>query len=109
MPRRDFIKTAELIPEKWLPSRYTLNSEDTTLLLSIVKQYGLDGALDACSMCIRYGYVMEHRATVKGVYKEVSRKRRPSTTTTSHGRTVGAEHQDTQKKKPCQTGQRRQG
>ena len=109
MPSRDFFKTADRIPETWLPSRYTVGCDDCFKLLAMSDARGHDGALDAFAICIRYGYVMGHRATVKGVYKEVSRKRRPSTTTTNHGRTVGADYYHTQKKKPCQTGQRRQG
>ena len=75
MPRRNFLRTAALIPERWLPERYTLNGEDTAALITIVQNGSTDDLLDVFSLCIRYGYVMGHRATLNGAYKEVKPKK----------------------------------
>ena len=70
MDRRDIFKTAALIRERWLPERYTINSTDTVKLLDIIRTKDLDECLEVISVCMRYGYVMGHRATLNGTYKE---------------------------------------
>ena len=78
MASRNFFKTAALIPEPWLPVQYAVNVEETLALINIV-QTQPDGLLEAFRLCMRYGYVMGHRATKKGVYKEVRPKRKDRT------------------------------
>lgn len=58
-----------------MPERYTINSEDTAKLIAVVQTGGMDALLDMFSLCIRYGYVMGHRATLAGRYKEVKPKK----------------------------------
>ena len=76
MPRRNFFSTAALIKEPWLPTKYTVGSEDIDNLLTKVQNNGYEGALDAMSACMRYGYVMGHRATLSGFYHETGRRKR---------------------------------
>lgn len=75
MRNRDFKKTVSLIPERWLPPNYTICDVDTMELVEMIKKGGWDGIFDAISMCLRYGYVMGHRATKNGVYKETRPKK----------------------------------
>ena len=81
MPARDFFKTASLIKEPWLPSRYCIRADVTAILLNKAITEGPEGMLKVMEMCIRYGYVMGHRATLNGAYKEQKpRKKNPSST-----------------------------
>ena len=74
---RDFFKTVELVPNGLLPERYDLSVADFDILYRESRK-GNDGLWNVIKWCLCYGYVMGHRATVNGVYKEVSRTNKNS-------------------------------
>ena len=95
MAYRDFKKTVSLIPERWLPLNYAMYDTDTIELIEMIKKGGWDGIFEALTMCLRYGYVMGHRATKNGVYKEVRpKKKKPCTAPTETGQADKIHHRN---------------
>ena len=68
MANRNFFKTVALVKNNQLPDQYNIGSYELTTLY----QYMKEGVflLDVINWCMNYGYVMGHRATVNGTYKE---------------------------------------
>ena len=75
MPR-NFFKTVALVPGGLLPTRYELDLGDICRLYQEVRQKHDKGIWNVICWCLCYGYVMGHRATVNGSYKEAGRKRK---------------------------------
>lgn len=74
MPKRDFFKTVSLVPNGLLPTQYELDGIQLRRLFDEAR-LSYDGLFRVITWCLCYGYVMGHRATKNGTYKEVSRKR----------------------------------
>ncbi len=70
MAKRDFFKTVALVPDGLLPSRYEIDLEEILMLYAEVRTRGYDGLWNVICWCLCYGYVMGHRATKNGTYKE---------------------------------------
>ncbi len=70
MAKRDFFKTVALVPDGLLPSRYEIDLDVIRMLYAEVKTRGNDGLWNVICWCMCYGYVMGHRATKNGAYKE---------------------------------------
>ncbi len=71
MCKRDFFKTVALVPEGLLPTNYEIDLDDIITLYREISVNRRDGIWNVISWCLCYGYVMGHRATINGVYKEV--------------------------------------
>ena len=78
MSKRDFFKTVALVPNGLLPSAYEIDLEDVHKLYKEIRTRGYDGIWNVISWCLCYGYVMGHRATKNGAYKEVRPKKHKS-------------------------------
>lgn len=76
MSHRDFFKTVELVPNGLLPYRYDLSIEDADIIYREARK-GPVGLWNVVKWCLCYGYVMGHRATKNGVYKEVNKRKKP--------------------------------
>ena len=70
MASRDFMRTVSLVPGGYLPAKYELTGDDLAMLILKAETEGRPGIADVIKMCLCYGYVMGHRATVNGAYKE---------------------------------------
>ncbi len=90
MAKRDFFKTVALVPDGLLPSRYEIDLEEIRMLYAEVKTRGRDGLWNVICWCMCYGYVMGHRATKNGIYREAKKKDR------QHGNADGLKGMDYQ-------------
>ena len=70
MASRNFMRTVSLVPGGYLPAKYELTGEDYAKLIVKAQNEGTEGICDVIKWCLCYGYVMGHRATVNGAYKE---------------------------------------
>lgn len=73
--RRDFMRTVSLVPGELLPLHYEIDLDDIHMLYHEIRSHGHQGVWNVIKWCLCFGYVMGHRATKNGTYKEVSRKR----------------------------------
>ncbi len=71
MKKRDFFKTVALVPDGLLPTNYEIDLEDIHRLYAEIRVNRDEGIYNVIKWCLSYGYVMGHRATKNGVYKEV--------------------------------------
>ncbi len=71
MCKRDFFKTVALVPNGLLPTNYEMALDDINRLYKEVRVNRDNGLWNVIKWCLCYGYVMGHRATKNGVYKEV--------------------------------------
>ena len=67
--KRDLFKTAALVG-KTIPTAYQMFASDITDLTEMSQQGDLQ-QYRAFMLAFEYGYVMGHRATVNGKYKEI--------------------------------------
>ena len=76
MSKRDFFKTASLVPEGLLPTRYEIDLDDVHRLYHEIHTNHNEGIWNVIKWCLCYGYVMGHRATKNGAYKEIRKPRK---------------------------------
>ncbi len=74
MAKRDFLKTVALVPDGLLPSRYEIDLDDVLFLYREAFSNKQDGLWNVIKWCLCYGYVMGHRATKNGTYREINQK-----------------------------------
>lgn len=74
MAKRDITEIVKLVPDGYLPPAYELNSDDLTFLYRKAQEPD-SGLFKVIGMCVAYGYIMGHRATINGTYKEAHGKR----------------------------------
>ena len=72
MARRDVLKTADTVKGEIDPS-YDLRQDDIEKLYMMAVS-GL--CCEALVIAFRYGFVMGHRATIKGTYKENGKEKK---------------------------------
>ena len=71
MAKRNFFDTLSTIPDGYVPSGYQLDAEDLHILFHLGQEE--DGWYKVIKAAFTYGYIMGHRATIKGTYKEAKR------------------------------------
>ncbi len=72
--RRDFFKTVSLVPDGCMPSAYEISQDDVTMLYREAQTNISRGLWNVIKWCLCYGYVMGHRATINGTYRETKQK-----------------------------------
>ncbi len=76
MPKRNFLKTVALVPNGYLPNEYIIDLDDVLFLYREAFSNKQDGLWNVIKWCLCYGYVMGHRATMNGTYREAKQKGR---------------------------------